>query len=302
VSASRHLRRGYTSATVPIAVIAFDFDPLVQLGPGITVRWQTLALALVVTVGLSTAGILARRNGLRADDLIFIVIGAAPGAIVGGRLGYALIVPEAFAAGPMSLFDPSVGGLELGLAVVGGLATASVVAALLGAPLRPWAHLASIPLLAVLAGGKLSMALGGSGQGRPFDGEWATAFIGTGPWVGAAAGVPSHPSQVYEAIGIALAALIVLVASSLGLFRSMDGRRLLIAIAGWSIARAVVSVTWRDPPVAESLPMGGAIAAAIAVASLVAAILLTIWWPRRQLARAAAAQPRWPDPETRPPF
>ena len=52
---------GYTSATVPIAVIAFDFDPHVRIGSDLTVRWQTLALAVVVLVCLAGAGVLARR-------------------------------------------------------------------------------------------------------------------------------------------------------------------------------------------------------------------------------------------------
>ena len=173
-------RRGYTSATVPIAVIAFDFDPLVRLGSDLSVRWQTLALAVVVLFCLAAAGILARRRGLRADDLLYVVIGAAPGAIIGGRIGYALLVPEAFSAGPLSLLDPSVGGLELGTAVAGGIGTAAIVATLLGSPVGAWAHIASIPLLTAIGAGKLTMVLGGSGQGRPFDGDWATAYVGAG--------------------------------------------------------------------------------------------------------------------------
>ena len=287
---------------MPIAVIAFDFDPLIRLGTDVSVRWQTLALATVVLVCLACAGILGRRRGLRADDLLYIAIGAAPGAVVGGRIGYALLVPEAFGTGLLSLFDPSIGGLELSLAVVGGLGSAAVVATLLGAPVGQWAHVASIPLLAAIAGGKLTMALGGSGQGRPFDGDWATAYLGAGPWVAAAPAIPSHPSQVYEAIGTVLVALLVLVASSLGLFRSGDGRRLLVALAGWCAARAVVSLTWRDPAILGSLPAGGLITIVVGVTAVASVIALSAWWPRRQQARAKAAQPAWPVPETRPRF
>jgi prolipoprotein diacylglyceryltransferase len=302
MSASRHIGRGYTSATVPIAVIAFDFDPLLHLGEDVTVRWQTLALATLVVVCLAGAGILARRNGLRADDLLYIAVGAAPGAVVGGRIGYAAMVPEAFRDGPLTLFDPAIGGLELGLAVVGGLGTGAMVAALLGSPVIRWAHVATIPLLTAIAGGKLTMVLGGSGQGRPFDGDWATAFIGSGPWVALAPAVPSHPSGVYEAIGTAFVALLLLLASSLGLFRAHDGRRLLVGLAGWSAVRAVVSTTWRDPAVAATIPSGGLIAISIGVVAVVSIVLLSVWWPRRLQARADAAQPVWPDPGNRPPF
>lgn len=287
---------------MPIAVIAFDFDPLVRLGTDLSVRWQTLALAVVVLMCLAGAGVLARRRGLRADDLLYVVIGAAPGAIVGGRLGYALLVPEAFAAGPLTLFDPAVGGLELGMAVVGGIATAAIVAALLGTPVGLWAHSVAIPLLAAIAAGKLTMVLGGSGQGRPFDGDWATAYIGAGPWVSAAPAVPSHPAQIYEAVGTVLVALLILVATSLGAFRSPNGGRLLLAVAGWAAARAVTSLTWRDPAVVGDLPAGGLIAVIVSASSLLGFIALIVWLPRRQQARAAAAEPNWPDPETRAPF
>lgn len=287
---------------MPIAVIAFDFDPLVQLAANVVVRWQTLALALAVLVCLATAAVLARRQGLRSDDLLYMAIGAAPGAIIGGRIGYALLVPEAFSGGPLSLFDPSIGGLELGLGVVGGLATASVVGALLGAPVRRWAHVVTIPLVTAIVAGKLTMALGGAGQGRFFDGDWATAFLGPGPWVSLAPDVPSHPAQVYEALGTTLAALLILMASSLGAFRARDASRLFVAIALWGLVRAAVATTWRDPVVVGPLPAGGVVALLIAAGALVAAVIQGAWLPRRSRGARAAAQPAWPDPETRPPF
>ena len=287
---------------MPIAVIAFDFDPLVHLGSSFTVRWQTLALAVVVFVCLATTATLARRAKLRADDLLYIAIGVAPGAIVAGRVGYALLVPEAFRAGPMSLIDPAVGGLELGLAVVGGLTTGAIVAALLGSSVAHWAHIAAIPLLAAIAAGKLTMVLGGSGQGRFFDGSWATAFLGPGPWISLAPGVPSHPAQVYEGIGTALAATLIVAAGSLGAFRMRDGTRLLIAIAAWCVARAVATTVWRDPAVAGPLPAGGVLAVIIAVGAVIGALVVGVWLPRRTAASADSAAPSWPDPETRPPF
>jgi prolipoprotein diacylglyceryltransferase len=302
VSASRQSWRGYTSATVPIAVIAFDFDPLLHLADGLTVRWQTIALAAVVAICLAAAGVIARRSALRPDDLLYVVIGAVPGAVVGGRIGYALVVPDAFAAGPMALLDPAVGGLELGLAVVGGLVTGWVVATLLGAPARAWAHAIAVVLLVAIAAGKLTMALGGSGQGRPFDGAWATTYLGPGPWVALAPDLPSHPSQIYEAIGTMAVALFVLVATTVGAFRSRDGMRLLLGLAGWAIVRAIVSTTWRDPTVAGALPLGGVVALIIAVGCVAALVVLSVWWPRRTRARADVTRPVWPDPETRPPF
>ena len=294
--------RLYTAATVPIAVIAFEFDPLVHIGSTLTVRWQTLALALVVFVCLAATGTLARRARLRADDLVYIAIGAAPGAIVAGRIGYALLVPEAFSAGPMSLLDPAVGGLELGLAVVGGIATAAIVAVLLGSPVARWAYIATIPLLVAIGAGKLTMVLGGSGQGSFFDGAWATAFLGPGPWISLAPAVPSHPAQVYEAVGTLLAAVVVLGLGYVGVFRAGDGTRVLIGVAAWCVARAAVTTVWRDPDVAGPLPAGGVLALVIAIGAIVGALVLGVWLPRRSAVKDEGARPAWPDPETRPPF
>jgi prolipoprotein diacylglyceryltransferase len=302
LSASRHFRHLYTAATVPIAVIAFDFDPLVHIGSSLTVRWQTLALALVVFICLAAAAMLARRASLRADDLLYIAIGAAPGAIVAGRIGYALLVPETFRAGPMSLIDPAVGGLELGLAVVGGLTSGAIVAVLLGSSVARWAHVITIPLLAAIAAGKLTMVLGGSGQGRFFDGAWATAYLGPGPWISLAPAVPSHPAQVYEGIGTVVAAGLIMAAGSLGAFRVRDGTRLLVAIAGWCVARAAVTTVWRDPAVIGPLPAGGVLALIIASGAVIGALIVAVWLPRRAGSQDEAAAPSWPDPETRPPF
>ncbi len=302
MSGSRHLGGGYTAPTVSIAAIAFDLDPLLRLGGGLAVRWQTVGLAVVVAMCLAASGIVVRRKGLRADDLLYVITGAVPGAVVGGRLGYALLVPEAFSAGPITLFDPAVGGLELGLAVVGGLLTGATVATLLGTPMGPLAHALSIPLLVALAAGKLTMTLGGSGQGLPLDAPWATAFIGPGPWGSLAAALPSHPSQVYEGVGTALVAVVVLSATALGAFRGSDGSRLLVAVAGWALVRAGVSVTWRDPAVAGPFPVGGLLAIAIVLAFVAGLGVATAWLPRRRQARDEAAQPTWADPATRPRF
>ena len=93
----------------PSAVIELSFDPIVTVG-GVAVRLETIGVALAILVGLVVAALVARRtpidvtrpadapgpepdelNHLRRDDLLYIAVAAVPGAVVGGRLGYALI-------------------------------------------------------------------------------------------------------------------------------------------------------------------------------------------------------------------
>ena len=305
VSASRHAWPGYTARTVPIAVIAFDFDPLLRIGDGLVVRWQTVGLAAVIGGCLVVAGILARRASLHPDDLLYIAVGAVPGAVIGGRLGQLAIMPEAFSGGPMTLFDPAIGGLELGLGVVGGCLTGAYVGSLLGAPVGRWAHTLALPLLVALGAGKLAMVLGGSGQGWPLDAAWATAYLGPGPWGSLAPELPSHPAQLYEGFASLVLALVLLFAEVREARAARDGRLLLVIIGLWAAIRAVVSVAWRDPPVLGPLPVGGVLAAGIAIGAMVALVAAAVW-TRRQArsgrARADGEEPSWPDPETRPQF
>jgi prolipoprotein diacylglyceryltransferase len=287
---------------VPIAAIAFDFDPLLRLGDGLVVRWQTVALAAVIAACLVAAGILARRTSLRVDDLLYLAVGAVPGAVIGGRLGQLAIVPEAFAAGPLSLLDPAIGGLELGLGVVGGVLTAAYVGRLLGAPVGRWATTLAVPLLIAIGGGKLAMALGGSGQGTPLDGAWATAYLGPGPWGSLGPSLPSHPAQLYEGFATLILALVVVLGGIGFGSHSHNGRLLLVGLGGWAAIRAAVSVTWRDPAVLGPFPVGGVLAIGIVVGAAVVLVVATVWSGRRMRARASGIDggdgPSWPDPET----
>ena len=283
-----------------IAVLTFQFDPIAHPFGDLAVRWGVLALAGVLIASLVLAGLLARGAGLRADDLAFIAVGAVPGAVAGGRLGYGLLHWDYYGSTPQALFDPAIGSLELGLGVVGGLLTASYVARLLGAPVGRWLNVATAPVLFILGAGKLTMVLIGSGQGAPSNAAWATAYAGAGPWVSLAPALPSQPSQAYEGI----ATLIILAGLTLvmlaGVFDRRDGRTFFVGLAAWALLRAVISVTWRDPTVALGLSAGGLISVGVAILSTAAIAWLA--WPRPRMRDRRAADVAWADSEARPPL
>ena len=245
------------------AVITLAFDPVLKLTDTSSVRYETIALAAVLLVGLVLAAWIGRLTpavgpyvpapGLRADDLIFIVVGAVPGALIGGRLGYVLVNLDYYRSHAAAIVDPTQGGLGLTLAVPLGILTGALIARLVGAPVTRWMHAIALPLLFVLAAGKLIGVLGANGQGSPTDLPWATAYLGPGPWDSLAADIPSHPAQVYEAI-LGLVTISGLAAASrLEFVNRRDGAAMYAALGLWAIGRFAIAFTWRDPVVAGPL-------------------------------------------------
>jgi prolipoprotein diacylglyceryltransferase len=315
----------------PSAVIELTFDPIVTVGD-LSVRLETLGVALAIFLGLVLAVLVGRRtpvdttllpdapdeetgepNHLRADDLLYIAVAAVPGAVIGARIGYALVHWDFYRSNLAPLLDIGQGGLQLSLGVVGGILTASIVARLLGAPLGRWMHALAVPLLLVLALGKGAMILGGSGQGQITDVAWATAYLGPGPWGSLAPQLPANPSQAYEALATGAVMLVVVVLIAMGVFRGRNGGAFLLGLGLWAIARALVAFSWRDPQVIGPLNMDQVISISIATVSLVLMVLIGgVSTARGRRAAAnpgagsqgdasgAGVDPTWPDPETRP--
>ena len=244
---------------MPLGVITLAFDPVVELGETSSVRVETIALAVVLFLGLVLAARMALITpsigpyvpapGLRFDDLVFILVGAVPGAIAGGRLGYVLEHVGYYKDNPAAILDPAQGGLSLTLAVPLGILTGGFIARLLGAPVGRWLHASAFPLLFVLAAGKLIGVLGATGQGAPSDLPWATAYAGAGPWGSLAAEIASHPAQLYEAILVGLAIAGLAAVGRIEVIARRDGAAMFAAIGLWAVARFLVAFTWRDPTV-----------------------------------------------------
>ena len=290
-----------------LAAIVFDFDPYLRIGER-AVRWETLGIAAAVLVGIVVAALIAGRTPgydqwigeeelpeeeregpwhLRRDDLLFILLGAVPGAVVLGRLGYGVLHLDYYGGNWRALLDPGQGSMELTLAVVGGTLTAVYVAALLDAPVGRWLHVAIVPLLLVLGLGKAAQALGGSGQGAAAAAAWATAYAPPGPWGSSGAAIPAHPAQLYEAAMTAAVLLLVVALARLTPLRRADGRLYLVGVGLWALGRGIVASTWRDPDVLGTLNAEQLICLVVAAALLGAAAAATLL--RRRARRSLVA-------------
>ncbi len=316
--------------------ISFDFDPTVAAF-GLTVRLETLALGGVIFLVLVATALRAgrvqppaddtgsrsRESGgrLRRDDLILIGFGVVPGAVLGGRLGYGLVHLDYYQVNPSALADPGQGGLALTLAVVFGTLSGIAVATLLAAPIGRWLGVAGLPVLLGLGLGKLTMMLGGTGQGAYSDASWATSYVGPGPWGSINSDYSALPSQALEGGLVLLAATLVVIAPVLLRLRVRRGRQVvrpgwspgrewpwlvggrgfITILLAWAVARFLAAFTWRDarvlgPLCAEQIVLLGLVAVLVAVPVGLSGLKplgrqWVSWRTERAAARAAASPP-----------
>jgi prolipoprotein diacylglyceryltransferase len=289
-----------------LAVFAFGFDASLRVGE-LVVRWQTVGLAVAALAGIAWSALIAGRTPafetligmppdapdaagagdtwhMRRDDLLFIILGALPGAVILGRLGYGLLHADWYARDWRQLLDPAGGSLELTGAVVGGILTGIYVAALLDAPVGRWLHVAIRPLLLVLAVGKAAEVLGGGGQGVLVldGGPFVTAYAGSGPWGSPGAELPAVPAQLLEAWMAAGVLVLVTVLGWRSGLRRADGRLFAVGIAAWALGRAVVASTWRDEAVLGPVKAEQLISLVVSAVAIVAAVTATVVIRRRR--------------------
>jgi prolipoprotein diacylglyceryltransferase len=236
-----------------LAAVTLDFPPIAELG-AVQLPWRALALALAVTLALAWFTRRARSAfpDVPTGDLAFLVLGAIPGAVVGGRLVHGIAYAGAYAQEPGALFDLGRGSLSLAGAVVGGALTAAWLCGRLGYSPRAWADVAAPPLLLAIGGGKLAMLLAGAGQGLPWDGRGGVAFLGDGPWASLDPGTPAYPTQALEGTWalLGIPVLLVLERRLAGRGPAPSGALALATAAWWLAGRAAVAIWWRDEPVA----------------------------------------------------
>jgi len=291
-----------------------------------------LALAGVIFLVLVITGLRAGRAGaaasidgaeaarrLRRDDLILIAFGAVPGAVIGGRLGYGLIHLDYYRTDLNALFDPGRGGMELTLALLLGSLTAISVARLLAAPIGRWLGVAAVPLLVALGLGKLTMVLGGAGQGLYSDASYATLYVRPGPWGSANADIAAVPAQALEGSLVLAVLVAVLVVPFLLRLRFLErsvivrptlaprrdwamltgGRRFLTVLGLWAVARFAAVFTWRDAHVLGPLAAEQIVLIAVMVLAFggpvfvagrrQASVVVPAWLAMRRERRARAA-------------
>ncbi len=274
---------------MPFLVLPFPIiDPVaLNLGP-LPIRWYALAYIGGFVLGWIGLRWLVGKDALWApeqkrptqegvDDLL---VNAALGVIVGGRLGHVLIYDPAFyLAHPLEILQTWKGGM----AFHGGL-----VGAIVGMGLFARGH--ALPFLTItdicaamapigLFFGRLANFIKPEMWGRPTDVPWAMVFPGAGD-------EPRHPSQLYEAglEGVALFILLMLAVKSGALKR--PGLVSGLFGVGYGLARIFCEFFREPDPVQEALPGGFTMGMVLSLPLVLIGAALVLFSLRRRSAPA----------------
>jgi phosphatidylglycerol:prolipoprotein diacylglycerol transferase len=161
-----------------------------------------------VMVALGTlAGLWSFAHELSERDLPASALNAALAGVIGGLVGAKLLwTAEHFGEGPLLNLLTSRGGLSWFGGFVGGVGTGLIVIRRERLPIIPVVAAASIGLALGQAIGRIGCFLVGDDYGKPSHLPWAVPFPSGLP----PTDVPVHPTQIYEAIALALLAALLL--------------------------------------------------------------------------------------------
>ncbi len=225
-----------------------DIDPiLIEIGP-FAIRWYALAYIAGLVLGWRYIIALAETprlwNGLApvtrtdADDML---LWAALGVIVGGRIGYVLIYnPAYFAAHPVEIFYVWQGGMSFHGGAFGVLVAMLLFARTRSISFLPLLDLVSAAVPIGIFFGRIANFINSELWGRVTDAPWGIIFPNGGP-------LPRHPSQLYEA---ALEGLLLFVVLRLATHRfealKKPGVVMGAFICGYGLARTTIEF-FREP-------------------------------------------------------
>lgn len=278
-------RRGLAfpvTMAVALLVAAFVYRDRALVVEPIQVGGFGAMLALALGTGAWLTLRATDRRGLSREAAATVCAGAAVGGVVGARVVYSLLHPSELASplGALAFFD---GGLVAHGALAFGVATAWVTAKRRDLSPLVWLDAAS-PALAVgvvltrigcwlegcdfgrLLGAGAPRVLSRLGTFPPGSHAWAEQVTSQTISASAPAALPVHPSQLYEALGGALLAGLVLAVERR---KPRTGASALAALGGYALLRVLVDCSRpgsREVWLGRVVVLGGLVAAAVVVA------------------------------------
>jgi phosphatidylglycerol:prolipoprotein diacylglycerol transferase len=223
-------------------------DPvIVSIGP-FAIRWYALAYVVGLVGGWLMMRWLVQRPALwgavkrpSATELDDLLVYAALGVVLGGRIGYVLFYNFSYYLHePGEIFTVWRGGMSFHGGLTGAIIAMVLFARMRRLPILPIFDLAATVAPIGLFLGRIANFINDELWGRPApDLPWAIVFPSGGP-------VPRHPSQLYEAFaeGILLFAVVTLVVRIAGYRR--PGLVAGVFGIGYAVARSICEF-FREP-------------------------------------------------------
>ena len=236
-----------------------NIDPvIVQLGP-LGIHWYGLGYVVGILFGWWYAKRLVSdprlwphgQSPIKANDIDDLLVWAALGIVLGGRIGYILFydLPR-YLANPFDIFAVWQGGMSFHGGFLGVLLAMIVFSIRHGLPMRSLfdviAPSATVGIGLVRCANFINSEL----WGRPTDMPWAIVFPNGGPFA-------RHPSQLYEALleGLALFLLLRFL-THVRLSFATPGLVAGAFVAGYGCARIFVEF-FREPDIQIGYLAGG---------------------------------------------
>ena len=235
---------------LPLAALPFpDIDPvIVRIGP-LAIHWYGLSYVVGILFGWWYAKRLITDSGLwpegvkpmKPEDLDDLLVWAALGIVLGGRVGYILFYDfERYLANPLDIFAVWQGGMSFHGGFLG--TTLAMILFARSRGIKVWSLFdvvaAGVPVALGLV--RITNFINSELWGRPTDVAWAFVFPNGGPF-------PRHPSQLYEAIleGLVLFLVLRLLTHSF-LKLKTPGFVAGAFVAGYALSRILVEF-FREP-------------------------------------------------------
>jgi phosphatidylglycerol---prolipoprotein diacylglyceryl transferase len=254
-----------------------DFDPvLIRLGP-IALRWYGLMYVLALTVAffMIKARAAARNVTLAIEDLHDLILYAALGVILGGRLGYVFFYNLSYYfEHPAKILAVWEGGMSFHGGLLGVLVAAGAFCWRKGYAFYSIADLAAPTVPIGLGLGRIGNFINGELYGRVTDMPWCMVFerTGGGPYC-------RHPSQLYEALLEGL--LLFWMLWALERRPLQPGTLFWALIAGYGACRSFVEL-YREPDMHLGLLAGGLSMGQLLSLPMLVLGLIMLWFVGRK--------------------
>lgn len=227
-----------------LALVFPAIDPVaIQIGP-LAIRWYALAYIAGILLGWRYLLYLVKRPPqiMARDAVDDFVVWATVGIIAGGRLGYVLFYkPGYYIHVPWEALYLWHGGMSFHGGMIGVLLAIWMFARRRGIPVLALGDLVAAVAPIGLFFGRIANFVNAELYGRPADVPWAMVFPSD------RAGLPRHPSQLYQA---ALEGLLLFIVLAMLVHRAELRRRPgLVAgcfLAGYAVARTIGEL-FREP-------------------------------------------------------